>query len=166
MLCQPTCKINQAVHVIQDVINCGILKKNPLLKNPPKHISVVSFIPKHVWAVRADDSSAAGWPINEIIYCTCWSKFFSNVGIEKPSENAFKIKLCIIIIMQIIICIIIIFDYYSHMLLSILTILLCYIFLITRIPRDFYLMVSIFSPTVFLLQYVQALTRLCFYFYS
>ncbi len=120
MLCQPTCKINQAVHVIQDVINCGILKKNPLLKNPPKHISVVSFIPKHVWAVRADDSSAAVWPINEIIYWTCWSKFFSNVGLEKPSENAFKTKLCIIIIIiQIIICIIIIFDYYSHVIIYI-----------------------------------------------
>lgn len=58
ILCQSTCKINQAVHVIPDVINCGILKY-PLLKNPPKHISVVSFIPEHVWAVRANDSSAA-----------------------------------------------------------------------------------------------------------
>lgn len=77
-------------------------KKNPILKNPPKHISVVSFIPKHVWAVRANDSSASVRPINEIIYCTCWSKLFSKFGLEKPSANAFKTKLWIIIIIQII----------------------------------------------------------------
>lgn len=52
----------------------------------------------------------------------------------------------LLLLYKLLFCIIIIFDYYSHMLLSILMILLCYIFLITCIPRDFYLMVSIFLP--------------------
>lgn len=54
-------KINQVVYVIPGIFNCGILKKKKKrnLKNPPKHISEVSFIPKHVCAVRANDNSAA-----------------------------------------------------------------------------------------------------------
>ncbi len=122
---------------------------------------MVSFIPKHVWAVRANDSSASVWPIHEIIYCTCWSKFLSKFGLEKPFANAFKAKLCIIIIIMQIVFALLLFSIIIHMLLSILTILLCYIFLITCILRDFYLIVSIFARQY----YAQALTGLCVFIF-